>query len=84
MDLDLSRISGREKDLWLMNPADGTLLYIGRHKNGKLTLDPRKIDGAPAQDCVLIATDSRAAYLSPSATTIPTTLPAPVKKDLTE
>lgn len=84
MDLDLSRISGREKDLWLMNPADGTLLYIGRRKNGKLSLDPRKIDGAPTQDCVLIATDSRAAYLSPSATTIPTTLPAPVKKDLTE
>lgn len=84
MDLDLSRISGREKDLWLMNPADGSLLYIGRRKNGNLSLDPRKIDGAPAQDCVLIATDSRASYLTPSATTIPTTLPAPVKKDLTE
>lgn len=84
MDLDLSRISGREKDLWLMNPADGTLFYIGRRKNGKLSLDPRKIDGAPTQDCVLIATDSRASYLTPSATTIPTTLPTPVKKDLTE
>ncbi|WP_435370625.1 putative collagen-binding domain-containing protein [Duncaniella muris] len=47
MNLDLSRISGSGKHIWLMNPADGSLLYIGTHSGSHLTIDPRKIPGAP-------------------------------------
>ena len=63
MSIDLRRISGKQKDLWWMNPQDGTFTYIGRVNDGIHTLQP-DCPYAAGQDRVLIATDSRSQYLT--------------------
>lgn len=79
MTLDLTRISGKEKKVWLMNPADGTLRYVGRTSEKTYRYTPQ-----PDADLVLIATDSAAPYLTEEMTVLPLPLPAPEAKDLTE
>lgn len=81
MTLDLTRISGKEKALWWLNPSDGALHYIGTRPDGILSLDSPAPSGA---DLVLIATDSSAPYLTPSMTALPQRSSLPTARDLTE
>lgn len=72
MDIDLSGISGKNKNIWWMDAATGTLAYLG--KAGKsFTHVP-----ADNRDGVLIAIDDRKQYLTPSQTTLE---PAPTPID---
>lgn len=57
MTLDLDRISGQMKQLWWMNPSDGTIHYLGEKKSGTVKITPPHTD-----DFVLIAIDSRSSY----------------------
>lgn len=61
MTLDLTKISGKKKKVWLMNPADGSLQYLGEYANAKadFTLDGAYLRGS---DRVVIATDSSKHY----------------------
>ena len=81
MTLDLGRISGKEKNLWWMNPSDGSLHYVGKYPDGIVSLDSPAPDG---EDLVLIATDVAAAYLTQDMTSIPSRHEILSKKDLTE
>lgn len=79
MELDLSRISGDKKNVWIMNPSTGELRYLGNTKNKTYRYTPEGSD-----DLVLIAVDANCKYLLPDMTGIPTA-PLNVKeKDLTE
>lgn len=62
MQIDLTRISGEKKNVWMMNPADGTLTFLGEYDN-KVT--EFVVDGAylRGNDRVLIAVDSNKSYL---------------------
>ena len=80
MKLDLSRISGREKDIWTMDPTDGSLKYIGKTDERHYKLIP-----TPGKDLVVIAVDSDRRYLTPDMKEIPETgIPLSDAKDLTE
>lgn len=79
MHLDLSRISGKEKNIWIMNPTDGKLKYEGKTSGRTFLYEPQ-----PGNDLVLIAIDADQSYLSPEMTEIPESMIAPVQKDLTE
>lgn len=81
MKLDLSRISGKEKNLWWYSPVDGSLHYIGRRKDGTVLLESPAPAGA---DLVIIATDASAPYLSPEMNSLPLTPLAIAERDLTE
>ena len=61
MTLDLTKISGKKKKVWLMNPADGSLQYLGEYANAKADF---ALDGAylRGSDRVVIATDSSKHY----------------------
>lgn len=65
MTLDLTKISGKKKNVWLMNPADGTLQYLGEYDNAKADF---AFDGAYLRqsDRVIIATDSSKSYFTTS------------------
>ena len=58
MTIDLTKISGKKKNVWLMNPADGNMQYLGEYEN-KAAVD-FAFDGAylRGSDRVLIVTDS--------------------------
>lgn len=58
MTLDLTRISGVEEQVWWMNAADGTMQYIGRFPNRRLTFRPHN-----TADGVLIAFDAAKEYV---------------------
>ncbi|MCH5235343.1 MAG: glycoside hydrolase family 140 protein [Muribaculaceae bacterium] len=81
MELDLTRISGKEKSLWWFNPSNGDLHYIGQQPDGVLYL---KSPAPKGEDFVLIATDSSSSYLSPFVTSLPNTSYSSGIKDLTE
>jgi len=62
MHLDLTKISGKKKDVWMMNPADGSMKYLGEYDNTKdatFTFDGAYLRGS---DRVVIATDSSKHY----------------------
>ena len=67
MQIDLSKISGKKKNVWVMNPTDGTLNYLGEY-DSKVT--EFTFDGAylRSSDRVLIAIDSSKKYLDKNAT----------------
>ncbi len=79
MTLDLGKISGKEKNVWVMNPKDGSLRYIGKTSEKTYHYSP-----TPAKDMVLIAIDSRRSYLTPDMTQIPDSPAITPPKDLTE
>ncbi len=66
VSLDLSRISGEKKNVWVMNPADGTLQYLGEMDNSvhSFSFDVAYQQGA---DRVVIAIDSTKDYLRKDA-----------------
>ncbi len=63
MSIDLTKISGTKKNVWWMNPADGTLSYIGEmdSKVTEFTYDAAYLRGS---DRVLIAVDSAKNYIN--------------------
>ena len=69
MTLDLTKISGKKKSVWLMNPADGSLQYLGERDNAKADF---AFDGAYLRqsDHVIIVTDSSKSYFDKSATAL--------------
>lgn len=79
MTIDLSRISGREKNVWTMDPSDGSLSYIGKTDDRKFSYKPDS-----GKDMVLIAIDARRDYLTPEMKEIPETSGPKERKDLTE
>ncbi len=70
MSIDLTKISGKKKNVWWMNPADGTLTYIGEmdSKVHTFAYDAAYLRGS---DRVLIAIDADKNYLSKNDTMIP-------------
>lgn len=62
MTIDLTKISGRKKSVWLMNPADGTMQYLGEYDSAEKV--DFSFDGAylRGSDRVVIATDSNTNY----------------------
>ena len=79
MSIDLSRISGSEKNVWTMDPADGRLSYIGKTADRKFSYTPEQ-----GKDVVVIVIDARRDYLTPEMTEIPETSGPKERKDLTE
>lgn len=69
MQVDLTKISGKKKNVWQMNPIDGTLRYLGEY-DSKVT--EFVYDGAYLNnsDRVLIAVDSAKDYIKKDATTL--------------
>jgi hypothetical protein len=67
MQIDLTKISGTKKNVWMMNPADGTLAYLGEYESKvtEFTLDGAYLRGS---DRVLIAIDSQKQYIDKNAT----------------
>ena len=67
MQIDLTKISGNKKNVWMMNPTDGSLNYLGEYDN-KVT--EFVYDGAYMNnsDRVLIAVDTDKNYISKSQT----------------
>lgn len=70
MDIDLTKISGAKKNVWWMNPADGTLTYLGEMDSKVTTFS---VDGAYMRggDRVLIAVDASKNYLDKNTDVIP-------------
>ena len=67
LQLDLTKISGKKKDVWIMNPADGTLQYAGQYdsrRDAAFTFDSAYLNGS---DRVVIAIDSSKDYISKDA-----------------
>ena len=62
MRLDLTKISGEKKKVWVMNPANGTLQYFGEMDNSEhdFAFDVAYLQGS---DRVVIAIDSTKEYL---------------------
>ncbi len=79
MKIDLSKISGKQKNIWTMNPSDGSLAYIGKTSEKVYSYNP-----TPGNDIVLIAVDASKSYLTPDMTQIPDKALPPAPKDLTE
>lgn len=61
MDIDLSKISGKKKNLWWMDASTGALTYLGQCGN-----DVKYTPADPQTDGVLIAIDSSKNYIKPS------------------
>lgn len=81
MKIDLTRISGKEKSIWWLNPTGGALHYVGRYPDGVISLDSPAAEG---DDLVVIATDASAKYLTPEMTSIPQHQGVAEMHDLTE
>ena len=62
MSIDLSKISGQRKNVWLMNPVDGSLKYLGEYNSRRADFS-YVISDKNNTDRVLIAIDSRQHYL---------------------
>ncbi|MDE6017898.1 MAG: glycoside hydrolase family 140 protein [Muribaculaceae bacterium] len=80
MKMDLSKISGKEKNIWTMDPADGSLTYVGKTGDKVFRFTPE-----PGKDIVLIAVDATRSYLTPEMREVPEGRGSlPDAKDLTE
>ena len=67
MQVDLRKISGKKKHVWLMNPADGSVRYLGEYDNKicEFSFDGAYLRGS---DRVLIAVDQDKNYIPKNAT----------------
>ena len=67
MQVDLRKISGKKKHVWLMNPADGSVRYLGEYDNKicEFSFDGAYLRGS---DRVLIAIDQDKNYIPKNAT----------------
>ncbi len=83
MRIDLTKVSGEEKDVWWMDPTDGRLTYLGRHAN-RITTFRYHAEASGVADGVLIAIDASKTYIvRDQASIISDNAPA-AERDLTE
>jgi len=83
MTVDLRKISGKRKNVWWMNPANGALTYLGEHVSGMAVFRPHT-DATGIADGVLIAIDSSKSYLGVTASEIPDSDAVAAERDRTE
>lgn len=79
MTIDMSRISGKEKNLWRMDPESGSLQYLCSTSDKTFRHTPE-----PGKDMVLIAIDSSKNYLTRDMKEIPDEIHPIETRDLTE
>lgn len=86
MNVDLSKVSGKKKNIWWMDCQSGALTFLGTFDNGKQTFNAvRSSDNSlPVCDGVLIAIDSRRHYIGTQQKNILTPVKDTEEKDLTE
>lgn len=63
MTIDLGKIAGAKKNVWIMNPADGSIVFVGTFDNG-ITTFYTSTDYGTGCDRVLIATDATKNYIT--------------------
>ena len=70
MSIDLTKISGTKKNVWWMNPSDGSLTYLGEYDDAVADFS---YDAAYLRGCdrVLIAVDATKDYLDTDAAQLP-------------
>ncbi len=61
--ITLSKIDGEEKNIWLMDPRDGSLTYMGK-RNGEKCDFTFTEQGTKGQDRVLIVIDAKKKYIT--------------------
>ena len=83
MTVDLTKISGGEKDVWWMDPTDGRLTYLGRHPS-RVTTFRYHASPSGVPDGVLIAIDTSKNYIGRTQTSITSAPAADGERDLTE
>ena len=83
MKIDLSKISGKKKNVWWYNTSNGQLKYIGEYKNEVITYTPEKAD-KNINDGVLIAIDTKKTYLTKDQKEILTDMYQAKERDLNE
>ena len=83
MKIDLSKISGKKKNIWWYNTSNGQLKYIGEYKNEVITYTPEKAD-KNINDGVLIAIDIKKTYLTKDQKEILTDMYQAKERDLNE
>lgn len=86
MDVDLTTISGKKKNVWWMDCQTGNLTFIGTFDNSRhqhFTAIRRADSTLPVNDGVLIAADHSREYLSKEQRNILTPM-GDKKKDMTE
>ncbi len=86
MSIDLTAISGKEKNVWWMDAQSGDLTFLGTFKDGRRTFEARRslFSTLPVSDGVLIAVDSAVSYIGKGQKNILAPVDDKVKKDLTE
>lgn len=86
MDIDLTTISGKLKNVWWMDCQTGNLTFVGTMRNGKHSFAPVVPSNStlPINDGVLIAIDSEQQYLQKEQKNILIPVQDNTKKDLTE
>lgn len=86
MDIDLTAISGKQKNVWWMDCQTGDLTFIGTIRDGKHSFTAVMPANAvlPVNDGVLIAIDSTKRYLSQGQKNILIPADDSSLKDLTE
>lgn len=67
LEVDLTRISGKEKHCWWYSPADGKLAYIGRVASVRNHVFKADAPYGAGCDRVLIAVDAACNYIAPEA-----------------
>lgn len=80
MNIDMTRISGRRKNVWWMNAANGEISFVGTYDNGKVSFPENMKKG----DGVLIAVDASKKYISINQKAIGDSYVAGKQRDLNE
>lgn len=84
MQLDLTKISGKKKNVWWMDAATGRLSFIGTVDNGIKTFRPLRSGSAVIEDGVLIAIDSDKNYIGKDQKKVEDTSMSGKHRDLNE
>lgn len=86
MNVDLTKVSGKKKNVWWMDCQTGAITFLGTFGNGKETFKAQKSPHStlPVNDGVLIAIDSTKGYIGKAQQNILVPVKDDSKKDLTE
>lgn len=72
MAIDLSKISGKKKNVWWFYCSNGHLIYLGSYSNGVQQFTAPVPNDGNVHDGVLIAVDTACNYLAKIRRTSPT------------
>ena len=84
MNIDLGKISGKQKNVWWMDASTGNLTYLGKHDSKVITFRLQQNPRPGVHDGVLIAVDAEKNYLSAEQENVLVPIKEKGKKDLTE